>query len=174
LFYRLLNRLSEVELEEGTPDFRLISRPVLNVLKKMNEYDLFFRGMVKWVGFQQIGIEYEQEKRIHGTSKYTFKKMVSFALQGITSFSIRPLYTAAYLGFLISFLSFLYVPYVLASYYYGYAISGWGSVLVTIAFFGGLQLMILGIIGVYLGKLFMQSKQRPWYIIKETNLHGRV
>jgi dolichol-phosphate mannosyltransferase len=174
LFYRLLNRLSDVELEKGTPDFRLISRPVLNVLKKMNEYDLFFRGMVKWVGFKQIGIEYEQEKRIHGTSKYTFKKMVSFALQGITSFSIRPLYAAAYLGFLISFLSFLYVPYVLVSYYYGYAISGWGSVLVTIAFFGGLQLMILGIIGIYLGKLFMQSKQRPWYIIKETNLHGRI
>lgn len=98
--------------------------------------------------------------------------MVSFALQGITSFSTRPLYAAAYLGFLISLFSVLYIPYVLISYYFGHYISGWASVIVTIAFFGGLQLTILGIIGIYLGKLFMQSKQRPWYIIKETNING--
>ncbi len=170
-FYRLLNRISDVEIEEGTPDFRLVSRPVLNVLKDLNEYDLFFRGLIKWIGFKQIGIIYQQQKRVHGASKYTFKKMASFALQGITSFSIRPLYAAAYLGFIISLFSILYVPYVMFSYFTGNAISGWSSVLVTIAFFGGLQLMILGIIGVYLGKLFMQAKQRPQYIIQEHLLH---
>jgi polyisoprenyl-phosphate glycosyltransferase len=170
VFYRLLNWLSEVDVEVGTPDFRLVSRQVLNVLKNLNEYDLFYRGLVKWVGFKQTALEYEQDERLSGKSKYTFKKMMRFALQGITSFSIHPLYAAAYLGFGISLLSLLYVPYALYSHYFGYTISGWTSVIVTIAFFGGLQLTILGIIGLYLGKLFMQSKGRPLYIIKETNV----
>ncbi|MEO7530679.1 MAG: glycosyltransferase, partial [Sediminibacterium sp.] len=118
----------------------------------------------------QIGIEYDPAQRTQGKSKYTLKKMVRFALQGITSFSIRPLYIATYLGFIFSILSLLYVPYILYSIYFGHAISGWASMIATIAFFGGLQLMILGIIGMYLGKLFMQSKQRPHYIIRESNL----
>jgi glycosyltransferase involved in cell wall biosynthesis len=169
-FYQLLNWLSEVDVEIGTPDFRLISKQVVEVIRSLNEYDLFFRGLVKWVGFKQIAIEYEQEERLSGKSKYTLKKMFRFALQGITSFSIHPLYAAAYIGFFISLLSVLYVPYALYSYYFGHAINGWASVIVTIAFFGGLQLTILGIIGIYLGKLFMQSKGRPLYIVKETNL----
>ncbi|WP_207491696.1 glycosyltransferase family 2 protein [Aridibaculum aurantiacum] len=172
-FYQILNWLSEIDVEQGTPDFRLIGRNVLNELKRLNEYDLFFRGLVKWVGFKQISIPYQQEERFSGKSKYTLKKMMRFALQGITSFSIRPLYAAAYLGFAISLLSLLYLPYALYSYYFGRTISGWASVIVTIAFFGGLQLTILGIIGIYLGKLFMQSKGRPLYIIKETNLYER-
>jgi glycosyltransferase involved in cell wall biosynthesis len=93
-------------------------------------------------------------------------------LQGITSFSTRPLYIATYLGFVFSILSLLYVPYIIYSYYFGHTISGWASMIATMAFFGGLQLMILGIIGMYLGKLFMQSKQRPHYIIKESNIQA--
>jgi glycosyltransferase involved in cell wall biosynthesis len=173
IFYQILNYLSNIDFEKGTPDFRLLSKPVLNVLRNFNEYQIFLRGLVKWMGFKQIAIEYNQHSRLSGASKYTFKKMAAFALQGITAFSIRPLYVAAYLGFSISFLSLLYIPYVLYSYYFGYAVSGWASVIVTIAFFGGLQLTILGVIGIYLGKLFMQSKRRPQYIIKETNLHER-
>jgi polyisoprenyl-phosphate glycosyltransferase len=173
IFYKLLNWLSEVDVEVGTPDFRLVSRPVIDVLKNLNEYDLFYRGLVKWVGFRQIAVEYVQDERLSGKSKYTVRKMMRFALQGITSFSIHPLYAAAYLGFGISLLSLLYLPYALYSHYFGYAISGWASVIVTIAFFGGLQLTILGIIGIYLGKLFMQAKQRPLYIIKETNLYAK-
>jgi dolichol-phosphate mannosyltransferase len=96
--------------------------------------------------------------------------MMQFALRGITSFSIKPLIIAIYLGFTFSILSLLYVPYALYALLFGHAISGWASMIVTIAFFGGLQLMILGIIGMYLGKLFLQSKDRPHYIIKETNL----
>jgi polyisoprenyl-phosphate glycosyltransferase len=172
-FYRVLSRLADLDFEKGTPDFRLISRPVLDVVKNLNEYDLFFRGLIKWMGFHQIAVEYDQQKRLSGSSKYTFRKMAGFALQGITSFSTRPLYAAAYLGFIISILSVLYIPYVLYSYYFGHAISGWASVIVTIAFFGGLQLTILGIIGVYLGKLFMQAKRRPLYIVKETNLYEK-
>ncbi len=172
-FYQLLNWLSEVDLEVGTPDFRLIGRNVLEVLRSLNEYDLFYRGLVKWVGFKQIALEYEENMRFAGKSKYTFKKMFRLALQGITSFSIRPLYAAAYLGFFSTIASLLYFPYAAYSYFFGHVINGWTSVIVTVAFFGGLQLTILGIIGIYLGKLFMQAKGRPLYIVKETNLYGR-
>lgn len=170
MFYSLINNLSDIELEQGTADFRLMDRKVVDVFRNFRENDLFLRGLVKWLGFQQIGIEYEPALRNEGKSKYTFKKMIRFALQGITSFSTRPLYIAVYLGFIFSLLSTLYIPYILYSYFSGHVISGWTSIIVTIAFFGGLQLMILGILGMYLGKLFMQSKQRPHYIIRETNV----
>jgi len=170
MFYNLINNLSDIELEQGTADFRLMDKKVVEVFRVFKEADLFMRGLVKWMGFNQLGIEYDPAQRTRGKSKYTLKKMIRFALQGITSFSTRPLYIAAYLGFIFSLLSLLYIPYILWSYYFGHIISGWASVIATIAFFGGLQLMILGIIGMYLGKLFMQSKQRPHYIIKESNL----
>lgn len=170
LFYAVLNGLSDISIEKGAADFRLLNKNVVQVIRNLQEYDLFFRGLVKWTGFKQLGIEYDPAERRTGVSKYTFKKMMRFALQGITSFSIRPLYAATYLGFTFSLLAILYIPYVLYSYCMGHVISGWTSTIVTIAFFGGMQLMILGIIGLYLGKLFMQSKNRPTYIIKESNL----
>jgi polyisoprenyl-phosphate glycosyltransferase len=170
LFYTILNRLSSIELEKGTADFRLLDRKVVNVIREIKEYDLFWRGMVKWLGFKQASVEYAPAQRASGISKYNFKKMLELALKGITSFSTKPLTIAIYLGFICSFGSLMYVPYAIWSFLYGHAISGWASVIVTIAFFGGIQLMILGIIGMYLGKLFMQSKQRPHYIINETNI----
>jgi dolichol-phosphate mannosyltransferase len=170
MFYNLINNLSDIELEPGTADFRLMDRKVVAVFKEFKESDLFLRGLVKWMGFQQIGIEYEPSQRLEGKSKYTLKKMIRFALQGITSFSTKPLYIATYLGLSFSLISLLYIPYIIYSYYFGHVISGWTSMIATIAFFGGLQLMILGIIGMYLGKLFQQSKQRPHYIVKETNI----
>lgn len=172
MFYNLINNLSDIELEQGTADFRLMDKKVVEVFRAFKETDLFMRGLVKWMGFNQLGIEYDPAQRTHGKSKYTMKKMLRFALQGITSFSTRPLYIATYLGFIFSILSLLYIPYIIYSYYFGHTISGWASMIATMAFFGGLQLMILGIIGMYLGKLFMQSKQRPHYIIKESNLQG--
>mgnify|MGYP001627442931 CR=1 FL=1 len=170
LFYNMLNRLSDVQVETGAADFRLIDKKTFPVFRSFNERDLFLRGLSKWIGFRQIAIEYIPGDRNHGQSKYTYKKMVRFALQGITSFSTKPLYTAAYLGLFFSLTSLLYLPYSIYSYYFGKPISGWTSLIVTISFFGGLQLMILGIIGLYLGKLFMQSKNRPNYIIRESNL----
>lgn len=172
MFYNLINNLSDIDLEQGTADFRLMDRKVVEVFRAFKETDLFMRGLVKWMGFRQVGIEYDPAQRQHGKSKYTLKKMVRFALQGITSFSTRPLYIATYLGFIFSILSLLYIPYIIYSYYFDHAISGWASMIATMAFFGGLQLMILGIIGMYLGKLFMQSKQRPHYIVKESNIRG--
>jgi polyisoprenyl-phosphate glycosyltransferase len=170
LFYNILNRLSSIELEQGTADFRLLDKKVVATLRNLKENDVFWRGLVKWVGFKQIAVEYEPGIRANGKSKYTIKKMMELALKGITSFSTKPLTIAIYLGFICSFFAFLYLPYVLYSYYFGHPISGWASVIVSIAFFGGLQLMILGIIGLYLGKLFMQNKERPHYIISETNM----
>jgi glycosyltransferase involved in cell wall biosynthesis len=170
LFYGVLNSLSDTKLERGTADFRLIDRKVANVVSSLNENGLFIRGLIKWLGFKQYGIHYQAEARFSGQSKYTLKKMFTFASQGITAFSVRPLYLATGLGIFFSLLSLLYIPYILISYYYGHVISGWASILATIVFFGGMQLMVLGIIGTYLGKLFMQAKQRPNYIIRSTNL----
>lgn len=170
LFYKLLNKLSDIKLEQGSADFRLISGGAIAQLKSFNEFDLFYRGLIKWIGFKQISIEYLPESRLTGNTKYTYKKMISFGLNGFTSFSTKPLYFAAYIGLFLSFLSILYIPYVFYVLYTGAEIQGWASVIVTIVFFGGLNLMILGIIGIYLSKLFNQSKNRPHYIIKESNL----
>lgn len=169
LFYRVMNRLANLDMEKGSADFRLVDKKVVEVLKGFDEHELFFRGLAKWVGFNQTGVEYTANERKCGRSKYTVKKMVQFAIQGITSFSTKPLYYAAYLGLIFSLSSLLYVPYALISHYFGYTVSGWTSIVVIIAFFGGLQLCILGIIGLYLGKVFMQGKNRPLYIIKESS-----
>ncbi|WP_074417649.1 MULTISPECIES: glycosyltransferase family 2 protein [Hydrotalea] len=170
LFYRLINHLSDVELEDGIADYRLLDKKVVAILNNLHEDRPFFRGLIKWVGFQQTGIPYTPHARAAGTTKYNHKALVRLALQGLTSFSVKPLNIAIYLGFSFSALSICYVPYVVYSLWYGKAISGWASTIVTIVFFGGLQLMILGIMGIYLGKLFIQSKQRPKYIVDETNI----
>lgn len=169
-FYRTINKLSDLKLEDGISDFRLLDRKVVSVLNELREDEPFYRGLVKWVGFTQKGIPYNPRSRVSGETKYSQKALASLAIKGITSFSVKPLRIAIYMGFFFSFLSILYIPYVIISLYLGYAINGWASMLVTVVFFGGLQLMILGIIGIYLGKLFMQSKHRPHYVIKETNL----
>lgn len=174
-FYGIINSLSDIKIEPGSADFRLMDRKVLSVLSNLNENELFIRGLVPWIGFRQIGLDYVPDKRLSGNSKYTLAKMLRLGLQGITSFSIRPLYSATYLGIGFSVLSILtYVPYILISFYSGNAVSGWSSVLATVVFLGGLQLMILGIIGIYLGKLFMQSKNRPNYIVGETNIKNEI
>jgi dolichol-phosphate mannosyltransferase len=169
LFYSLVNKLSDIELEDGISDFRLLDKSVVNVLNSLQEQDLFFRGLIKWVGFQQKSIPYTPNKRAFGETKYSKTALVKLALKGITSFSTKPLYIATYLGFSFSALSLFYIPYIVISIIWEHPVSGWASIIATIAFFGGLQLMILGIIGLYLGKLFMQNKQRPHFIIKETN-----
>jgi dolichol-phosphate mannosyltransferase len=168
-FYRVINNLSDLELEDGISDYRLLDRKVVQVLNQLSEDEPFYRGLVKWVGFRQKGIPYTPHARKEGETKYSTKLLAKLAVRGITSFSTKPLYLAAYIGFVFSFASLLYIPYIIYSFYFGHPISGWASVIATIAFFGGLQLMILGLIGVYLGKLFMQSKHRPQYIIRETN-----
>ncbi len=172
LFYGMINSLSDTKLEKGTADFRLIDRKVANVLVQLNENGLFMRGLIKWLGFKQYAIHYQADARFSGKSKYTFRRMFRFAVEGITAFSVKPLYMATGVGMFFSIASLLYAPYILYSYFFRpeHEAQGWASLLTTVVFFGGMQLMVLGIIGTYLGKLFMQAKQRPNYIIRSTNL----
>lgn len=174
LYYRLLNSLSDIEIEPGTADFRLMDKKVVDVFKEFNENEPFIRGLIKWMGFKQFAIDYTPNQRFSGESKYNVSKMLRLAMHGVTSFSIKPLYTAVYLGFIFSFLSVLYIPYVLHALYTGKEVDGWASTIVTIVFFGGLHLIILGIIGIYMGKMFLQSKNRPNYIIRSSNLVNLV
>lgn len=173
-FYKLLNSLSDVELESGTADFRLLDRKVVEAFREFKEIEPFIRGLVKWMGFKQFGIEYFPDKRFSGSSSYSVAKMRGLAIHGVTSLSVRPLHTAVYLGFIFSFLSILYLPYVVHAIYTGKDVAGWASLIMTVVFFGGLQLIIMGIIGIYIGKMFMQSKNRPNYIIRSTNLKQNV
>ncbi|TDO24778.1 glycosyltransferase family 2 protein [Pedobacter duraquae] len=170
MFYKLLSSLSDIEIEAGTADFRLLDKKVIDVFRDFHENDPFIRGLVKWLGFKQYAIDYIPGTRYAGSSKYNLKRMMKLALHGVTSFSIKPLYSAVYLGFILSSLSILYVPYVLHAFYVGEEVDGWASMIMTIVFFGGLQLIILGIIGLYIGKMFMQGKNRPNYIIRSTNI----
>ena len=170
LFYKLMNSLSDIELEPGTADFRLLDRRTVDVFKNLKETDPFIRGLVKWLGFKQYAIDYIPDQRFAGSSKYSLKKMRRLAIHGVTSFTTKPLHVATYIGFFFSFASILYLPYAAYAYYNNISVSGWASLIVTIAFFGGLQLTILGIIGIYIGKMFMQTKNRPNYVIRSTNI----
>lgn len=171
LFYKGINALSDITLENGISDFRLLDEKVVKQLQQIDEYEIFFRGMVKWVGFLQIGIPYVPAKRHTGEASYSFFKLAKLAIGSIMAFSVRPLYIATGLGLFFSVSALFYIPYVLISYFAGYdAVSGWASLIATVAFFGGLQLLVLGIIGSYLGKIFLQTKHRPNYIIRSTNL----
>ncbi|HFK5571447.1 glycosyl transferase family 2 [Elizabethkingia meningoseptica] len=169
-YYKVISLMSDFKFERGAgADFRLLDAKVVEEIKQNNESDLFIRGLVRWVGFRQKGIKFVAADRENGISQYTMNKMFRLALTGVTSFSVKPLYFAAYLGFFFSALSILYLPYVIFAFIRGTEISGWASLIMTVVFFGGLQLIMLGIIGIYLGKVFKQVKDRPLFIIRSKN-----
>jgi dolichol-phosphate mannosyltransferase len=171
LFYKISNLISDVKIEQGAADFRLIDRKVLEELKKFNENYIFLRGQINWIGFQRTTIEYYAGERFAGSSKYTLKKMAMLATSGITSFSVKPLKLSMYMGGTISMLAFIYGLYALFVYLFtNNAIAGWTSVLVSILLIGGINLLMIGIIGEYLGKLFIENKKRPNYIVSEAKL----
>ena len=170
-FYALMNRFSDVQIEPGAADFRLLDRKVVNLIRQSRETDLFIRGFIPWVGFRQFVIPYTPDKRFAGQSKYTLRKMLRLALNGITAFSVKPLRIATFLGVIISGMAFLYAGYaVYAHFVLKETVQGWTSVLLSVLIMGGLQLLTLGIIGEYLGRLFMQTKGRPSYIVQESTL----
>jgi glycosyltransferase involved in cell wall biosynthesis len=173
IFYAAINVLSDVEMEKGISDYKLIDKQVASVIKSLPEDKPFLRGIIKWVGFKQKGIVYEPSERYSGNTKYGFRKLLRLAAEGLTSFSTRPLTFAIYLGFAFAAFSLLYIPYIFISLHYHWTRPGWASVIFTISFFGGLQLMIMGIIGLYLGKTFIQSKHRPRFIIQSSNVDIR-
>lgn len=166
LFYHLLNKLSGVHLPPDAGDFRLLSRRVVDHLNQLPEIHRYIRGLSHWLGFRSIGVPYEREARIAGQSKYSFSKLFRLAWDGITAFSFLPLRLATYLGFLTAGGSALYILYALwEKYARGTTVQGWTSLALLVLFLGGVQLIILGIIGEYLGRVFEESKRRPRYIV---------
>ena len=174
MFYTLMNWLSDIRIPKGAADFRLLDRAVVDVLKDVKESYLFFRGMTAWLGFKQYAVEYTPDQRFSGQTKYSLRRMVGFALTGITSFSLKPLRLSILLGVFLALLAFVYGIYaILMGLFSDQVIPGWSSVLVSVLFIGGIQLVVLGIIGEYIGKLFMESKRRPHYVIKEKSGTGK-
>lgn len=171
IFYGIMNKFSDIKIDQGAADFRLVDRKVADVIKTIREDNLFMRGMISWLGFKQYGIKYNPEERHWGKTKYTFKKMFKFAVAGIMSFSIKPLQISLFVGYFMAIISFVYAVYAIyMKLFTTETISGWTSVLVAVLFIGGIQMIMLGILGEYVGKLFMESKRRPNYIIKEKNV----
>ncbi|MBF0489416.1 MAG: glycosyltransferase family 2 protein [Candidatus Omnitrophica bacterium] len=171
LFYRFLNLLSDVPITHGRADFFLIDRIVADVLKNYDESPLFYRGMLSWVGFKQVAVKYEAHQRFSGKTKYSFKKMFEFAVDGITSFSIKPLRVSIFCGSFLSAGAFIYLMFIIyQKVFTNHTISGWSSILASVLLLGGIQLIVLGIMGEYLGKLFMNAKRRPNYIIRDKSL----
>ena len=170
-FYRILGTLSETKIPNDTGDFRLVDKIVVEHLKSMKERDRYMRGLVAWVGFKQVGVYYERDRRYAGVSSFSPRKYLKFALSGITAFSERPLYVASYLGLFTTSLSFLVSVYVIVSKLIDPAsvtIGGWTSLIVISLFFGGIQLLAIGILGIYLGRVFNQIKARPLYLVEDS------
>lgn len=170
LFYLIANSLSQVKLEDGVADFRLLDKKVIKALVKYQETDLFIRGIIPSLGFTQEAIEYVPNERFAGETKYSFFKMIRFALTGITSLSAKPLYFSIYIGVFFAMLAFVYGIYAVYIFSWGTeAVPGWTSIIATILLIGGIQFIMIGVIGLYLGKIFAQTKQRPHYIIEDQN-----
>jgi dolichol-phosphate mannosyltransferase len=167
MFYKLLKRLTRIDIPVDVGDFRLMSKRVVNQFRTMRERDRFIRGLVSWVGFKQIGVSYARDKRYAGETKYPYRKMIKFALDGITSFSSIPLKLASWIGYAASLVAFFYVCSVPIQKALGYTVQGWATIMIGMLFLGGVQLICLGILGEYIGRIFNEIKQRPLYIIQE-------
>lgn len=168
LYYRLLKQMTSVDIPVDTGDFRLIDKKVREVFLTLTEKNRYVRGLISWAGFKQTAVEYVRDERFAGTTKYPLKKMIKFALDGITSFSNKPLKLAIYTGMALSALSFIYLLVVVIQKLFTYTtIIGWASIIAVNLFFNGIILMFLGIIGEYIGRIYEEAKNRPLYVIRE-------
>ena len=167
-FYRLLGRLSETQIPLDAGDFRLMDRRVVNALQAMPERDRFVRGMVAWVGFRQTAVPYKRAPRFAGESKYPLFKMMRFALDGVTSFSVAPLHAATWIGFAASAIAMIAACYALVlRLFTNNWVTGWTALFIAVLFVGGTQLLALGVIGEYIGRIYAESKRRPLYVVQE-------
>jgi polyisoprenyl-phosphate glycosyltransferase len=168
-FYRILKRMTSVNIPVDTGDFRLVDRQALNVFNNMRERARFVRGMVSWVGFKQTEVRYVRHERFAGETKYPFSKMLKFAIDGLLAFSQVPLRLASGLGLISSLVSFVFIVYglVMKYLYPEQVIPGWSSLFSAVLFIGGIQLICLGVLGEYIGRIYEEIKQRPLYIIQE-------
>ncbi len=171
LFYRTLSLLTETKIPNDVGDFRLIDKKVGLALKEIKENNRFIRGLVSWVGFKSIGLKYIRDKRYAGSTKFSLLKMLKFSMDGIISFSTRPLYLSTIIGFLFSFSSMLWGLFIIIKYISGDsdAIIGWSSLMIVLLFVGGLNLLFIGVIGLYIGRIYNETKRRPLYLIN--NIH---
>ena len=167
LFYRLIGRLSHTPIPEDTGDYRLLSPRALSALRQLRERHRFMKGLFGWVGFERVAIPYQRDARVAGRSKFNFWKLWNFALEGITSFSTAPLRLATYLGVVTALLAFAYALWIVVkALLWGDPVAGWPTMMSVILLLGGVQLMALGLIGEYLGRLYVESKQRPLYVVE--------
>ena len=165
-FYRVMGRLSDTSIPRDTGDFRLISRRVLDALRQMRERQRFMKGLFAWVGFRQVSFPYEREARVAGGSKFNYWRLWNLALEGITSFSTVPLRLATYVGVFTAIVAFAWGLWIIArTVLWGDPVQGWPSLMTAMLFLGGLQLVALGIVGEYLGRLYVEVKQRPLYLV---------
>jgi polyisoprenyl-phosphate glycosyltransferase len=167
LFYRVLKRVAGINVPVDVGDFRLMSRRATEQLKQLREKDRYIRGLVAWIGFRQTGVPYHRDKRYAGKTKFTYSKMIKFAIDGIASFSTIPLKLATWLGYISAGFAFAYLLSVFVQKAMGITVEGWATVMVSMLFLGGVQLICLGIIGEYLGRVFNEIKPRPIYVIDE-------
>lgn len=169
-FYKILQKITSVNIPVDVGDFRLLDRKIVEVLKEMPERHKFLRGQIAWIGFNQTFISYDREKRHGGETGYTYKKMFRLAMDGITAFSDFPLRLATIMGFFVSFIAFLIMLYALWSkFIWNNAVPGWTSLMISFMFIGGVQLICVGLLGEYIGRMGDNIKSRPLYIIKEKN-----
>ena len=174
LFYKIINWISGLSIPQGAADFRLLDRKAADVVVRFSEKVLFLRGLIHWMGFRQCGVAYVPSKRFSGTSHYTFAKMMALALSGLFSFGVKPLRVATFLGIITTFSGLFYGIYALyQKLFNSMTIQGWTSLLVCMLLVGGVQLSILGIIGEYIGMIFLETKRRPNYIIRESSFSAR-
>jgi len=166
-FYRLLNRMVDIDIPRDTGDFRLMSRRTVDILNIMPEHHRFIRGMVSWIGMRQEALPYERAARFAGETKYPLSKMIRFAIDAITGFSVRPLRMASYLGICFGIATLLLLAFVFVNYFLGHTIEGWTSLAVIILAIGSVQLFVVGVLGEYLGRLYIESKGRPLFVIQE-------
>ncbi|MFL0194663.1 glycosyltransferase family 2 protein [Clostridium sp. WILCCON 0269] len=171
LYYKIVNKMVDVKLENGVGDFRLLSRRAVNALLSMQEYNRFSKGMFCWIGFEMKVIEYENQNRVSGTSKWSFKKLVHYGIDGIISFNNEPLRSTLYLGLLMIVLGISYVLYSLIHVFVvGIDMPGYFTTITSILVMGGVQLISLGVIGEYIGRIYYEVKRRPHFIVDETNI----
>lgn len=169
-FYKLMSRMG-VESVYNHADYRLMSKRALNALENFKEVNLFLRGIMPLIGFPSTIVEYERNERFAGESKYPLKKMLNFALDGITSFSVKPIRFITAIGFLISVISVIMFIYTIVRHVLGFTVAGWSSLIISLWFLGGVQILSIGVIGEYIGKIYMETKGRPRFIIENYIIH---
>ncbi|MDB5273009.1 MAG: yfdH [Chitinophagaceae bacterium] len=174
MFYRTLSSITAIDIPLDTGDFRIIDKKVVDVLKQMPEQQKFLRGQISWIGFNQTFITYDREERHGGQTGYTYKKMLRFAIDGITSFSNLPLKVASLMGFVVSGIAFIIMLYALyIRFFHNDYVQGWTSMILSIMFIGGIQLICVGIIGEYISRISTNIRQRPLYITNKTNISSK-